>query len=85
MNNICFVGNIGKANNISDLQYKVEVIGKRGIYEDNQLESIDVKLDKMKASIEVIYLLLQMFIQYFSVFFLWVDYLCSKLKIKCGF
>ncbi len=62
MNNICFVGGIGKANNISDLRYKVEVVGKWGIYEDNQLKSIDVKLDKTKASIRVIYLLLQTFI-----------------------
>ncbi len=62
MNNICYVRDIGKANNISNLHRKIEVVGKWGIYEDNQLESIDVKLDKTKALIGVIYLPLQMFI-----------------------
>lgn len=53
---------MSKIYNISDLGHKVEVIGKKSICKNNQLESSDIELNKVKATVKVFYLPLQTFI-----------------------
>lgn len=62
MNNVCLVGGIGKANNISNLQYKIKANGKWDICDNKQLEGIVVNLKNMKILVKVIYLPMQAFI-----------------------